>query len=314
MIPALAVAAAWAAAGAPPATGGGAATEQQRVAEIQAAFAAGDYDKAADAAENYLRMAKDQGTKTEATKVLAESTRKKGDWRAAPAAYDRLRDQFPKNSDNWVRYDAISEVLKGSPMGVYRPTGSVSPKAGADGAALATVADDKVLAEAVARLVTVRVARLKSRAATLARATTPQAVLATYQPMAEEARQLAVLAPDAPPDVGRELGSAAGAQLGRLGAQILAALQAKLDKYQPKMKAPWNLSNADRKDIQDTSANCRQMAESERQFQAEIARVRGKGDWADADRLRGESSARETQYSNLAQRYVVPPYTTIRTY
>jgi tetratricopeptide (TPR) repeat protein len=283
----------------------------QQVAEIQAHYAAGLYDKAIDAANAFLKTARDEGAKTEVLKVLADSIRKKGDWRNATAAYQRLRERYEKKSDDWVRHDGIYEICRASPNGLYQPPGSPPLKPPEGSAAPATLADDVALAQALTQLATFRSTRLKVVLPTIRRAATPQAVTAIYLPASEEARLLLVLSPDAPPEPGRELASVTGARLKDSGAQIIGALQAKLEKYKPKMDRPWSFTNVEKKDIQDTSAACKQMAESEKSFQASLLLVAGKGDWNEADGLRKDSVARQAQYTQLAAQYVVPQYSTI---
>jgi len=58
-----------------------------------------------------------------------EALRKKGDWRRAMGAYVSLRDRFEKGCDEYVTYDAMAEILRGSPSGVYQQgaTGAADP-------------------------------------------------------------------------------------------------------------------------------------------------------------------------------------------
>lgn len=306
--------------------------EQQQVADIQAMFDAGKFDQAADAAKAYLAGARDEKAKTDAIRIIAESLRKKGDWRQAPGAYARLRDRFEKNSDDYVRYDAIYEVLRASPTGVYQAGSGVSGgtpspnSAGAGDPASApatgpasttsgqvTLADDQALTEALRRLGTFRSNRLKSRVAMIRRGRTPQEVVSAFAPAAEEARQIFLLSQDVPPGPARELAVAAGARLQELAGQITAALRAKLEGFHKKKKFenPWSFTNIEKKEVQDTQSACKAMAEAEKTFQGCLFYVSGTGEWADGDRLRSESSARQSEYDQLAAQFVVPKYTSI---
>jgi tetratricopeptide (TPR) repeat protein len=283
--------------------------EGQKVAEIQAVLAAGEFDKAIEAANVFLRTARDETSKTEALRTLAEAYRKKGDWRQAAPAYQRLRDRFEKGSENWMKYDGIAEILRASPAGVYQPAGVTPAKAPAAPAAGGqTLSDDAALAEALTRLAGYRSSRLKTRVATITRATTPQLVVAAFAPVAEEARQVFVLSADAPPDGPREVCTAAGNRLQTLGTQIIASLKNKLDKLQPKM-VPYSgaITNQDKADIKSTQAACKELVEAESKFQQALMTAGGRGDWPDQDRLRKESADRRSSYEQLGNQFIIPP-------
>jgi hypothetical protein len=286
------------------------AEEARKVAEMQAALTAGEFDKAVEQANAYLKAARDESGKTEAVRVLAEALRKKGDWKQAPAAHLRLRERFEKNSEDWVRYDAIAEILRASPAGVYQPAGTPASKAAAPGSAPATLADDNALAEALARQASGRAGKLKTRIPGIVRATTPQLVMAAFAPVVEEAKMVFAVSADAPPDAAREVGAAAGNRLQSLGNQIIPALNAKLEKYQTKMNAPWSFTNQEKADIKNTQAACKEMASCENQFQQALFIMNGKGDWPDANRLRTESGDRGTSYEELGKKFYVPRYYT----
>jgi tetratricopeptide (TPR) repeat protein len=286
------------------------AEEARKVAEMQAALTAGEFDKAVEQANAYLKSTRDESGKTEALRVLAEALRKKGDWKQAPAAHLRLRERFEKNSEDWVRYDAIAEVLRASPAGVYQPAGGPAPKAAAPGATAATLADDNALTEALARLAGGRAGKLKARIPAILRAATPQLVMAAFTPVLEETKMVFAVSADAPPDAAREVGAAAGKRLQALGTQIIPVLNAKAEKYQPKMNAPWSFTNQEKADIKSTQAACKEMTDCEKQFQQALFIMTGKGDWPDADRLRKESADRGTSYEELSNKFYVPRYTT----
>ncbi|MCX5656418.1 MAG: hypothetical protein NTY65_17415 [Planctomycetota bacterium] len=287
---------------APPAIGN--IEEGQKVAEIQAVLAAGEFDKAIEAANTLLKTARDDGAKTEAIRILAEAYRKKGDWRQAAAAYQRLRERFEKGTDDWAKYDGIAEILRSSPAGVYQPPGTPvkAPVAGGP-----TLADDNVLNEALTRLATARGARLKARVATIIRGTTPQQVVAAFLPVAEDARQVIGLSPDAPADGPHEVCTATGNRLQALGTQIIASLKAKLDKLQPKM-TPYSgsVTNQDKAEITNAKTACKEMAEAESKFQQALMTMAGKGAWPDQSRLKKESSERRASYVQLSNEFVVP--------
>jgi len=284
------------------------AEEARKVAEMQAALTAGEFDKAVEQANAYLKSTRDESGKTEALRILADALRKKGDWKQAPAAHLRLRERFEKNSEDWIKYDAIAEVLRASPAGVYQPAGGPAPKAAAPGATAATLADDNALTEALARLAGGRAGKLKARIPAILRAATPQLVMAAFTPVLEETKMVFAVSADAPPDAAREVGAAAGKRLQALGTQIIPVLNAKAEKYQPKMNAPWSFTNQEKADIKSTQAACKEMTDCEKQFQQALFIMTGKGDWPDADRLRKESADRGTSYEELSNKFYVPRY------
>jgi len=280
--------------------------EGQKVAEIQAVLAAGECDKAIEAANTFMKTARDEGARTETLRVLAEAYRKKGDWRQAPPAYQRLRERFDKNSDEYARYDAIAEILRYAPAGVYQPVGAAPVKPPAGGAQ--TLTDDAVLAEALTRLAGSRGSRMKSRIATVTRGSTPQLVVAAFAPLAEEARQIYSLSADAPTDGPREVAAAVGNRLQALSAPVIASLKSKLDRLQPKM-VPYSatITNLDKTEIRTIQAACKELVEAERKFQEGLLLTGGKGDWPDQETLRKESAERLANYEQLSKQFIIPP-------
>jgi tetratricopeptide (TPR) repeat protein len=289
---------------APPAPAIGNIEEGQKVAEIQAVLAVGEFDKAIEAANTFLKTARDDSVKTEATRIVAEAYRKKGEWRQAAVAYQRLRERFDKSTDDWAKYDGIAEILRSSPTGVYQPPGTPAKAPAAGGP---TLADDNVLAEALTRLAAGRGARMKARVATITRGTTPQQVVAAFLPVADDARQIFGLSPDAPADGPHDVCTATGNRLQALGTQIIASLKAKLDQLQPKM-TPYSgsITNQDKAEIRNAQAACKEMAEAESKFQQALTTMASKGAWADLTRLRKESSERRASYEQLGKEFVVP--------
>lgn len=289
--------------------------ETQRVAEIQAQMMAGNVDDALKAAKEFLKTTKDEAAKTEAMRVVAEGSRKKGDWRGAMVAYRVLADRFDKASDDCVRFGAIADVLGISPTGVYKATAGTPPKAGTDTETPAkeprTLSDDAALEEALASLASLRIAKLKSRCGAVRSKRTPQEVMQVFGPLAEEARQVFLLGPETPPADSREMGTMAGQRMGQLGTQAQGLLRTKLQKYQPKFNNPWSFSNVDKKDIQQAHKACKEMADAEKAFQTALAQVTGPGEWPEGDGLRVESTERSAAYLQLAEEYIVPAYRTI---
>jgi len=273
----------------------------QKVAEMQAVFTAGEFDKAIEAGNTFLKAAHDEASKTEAFRIIAEAYRKKGDWRQAAPAYQRLRERYEKSSADWMRCDAVAEIMRNSVNGVYQPAGAPAAKAPAAGQ---TLADDAVLAEAVTRLAGFRMLRMKSRIANITRAATPQLVVAAFEPVAEEAKQIYSLSADAPPEGPREVCVATGNRLQTLGTQMIAALKVKHEKFQLRLAYPYYMSDVDRNDVKNTQNACKEMAEGENKFQQALSAMAGKGEWADQARLQKESSERRASYEQLAKEFL----------
>jgi len=282
--------------------------ELRKATEVQELFKAGRYDQAIEAGNKFLATSKDKYAMALALQAMAESMRKKGDWLLAQGAYQRLRGLYEKGSSDWVRSDAIAEVLKSSKGGVYLAPGAPTPAPGAPEAAR-VLSDDAALAEALTRLAGYRFKGFKSRLPTLRHAKTPQEVLAVVKPMSEDAERIFNLAKDVSPEAPREIGTAAANRLKEVAAQIVPALKAKITGYKPKMDSPWAFTNVEKQDIQNVNTLCKQMAESEKGFQDCLTGLAGPGDWADAERLKTESTQRQAEYEQLAEQFVVPPYT-----
>jgi hypothetical protein len=279
--------------------------DQQRIGDIRGYYAAGDFDKALDIAKAFLTGVRDEAAKTEALRITADCLRKKGQWAPAATAYIKVRERYDKASDDYLKLESIAEVMKCSPNGVYAPGGALAPKAEA-GSPPKTVADDAVLNDALVRVAMARAKALKSKMSPVQRVRTPQEVMVIFKPLAEQARQLMVIAPAVPPDAPRELATLAGAKMADLGKQIIASLDAKYTRYQPKKTAPGSITVQDKKDVEATCAACKQMAEAEKAFQESLFLVTGGSQWPDGDRMRTESAERGTTYEKYANDFTVP--------
>lgn len=282
--------------------------DSQRVAEVQAKALAGDLDGAIADARTMVGKTRDTSAKADVMRILADCLRKKGDWKAASGAYTSLRDCCEKDSDDYVRHDAVAEVLRTSANGVYAPAGT-KPTAGDDGKPK-TLADDAELEAALARLAACRAARLKTQAGIIRRGRSPQEVAKAFVAAAEEARRVFLLGPETAADDAHALGTTAGQRLQEISLQVQPALRTKLEKWQAKFDRPWSFTNQEKKDIQQSNALCKEMAEAEKQFQESLFYVSGSAVWDEATSLRTDSSARKTAYEQLAEQFIVPKYTT----
>lgn len=287
--------------------------DASRLPEIQAQMLAGDYDAAIKAAKAAAAATQEKETKAEAMRVIADAYRKKCDWRQAAASYQGLRDCYDKGSDDYIKAEAVADVLKASPKGVYGTAASgTNPPQGGDAIQAAgkprTLDDDQALAEALARLASFRATRLKSLCTQLRRKRTPQEIASAFSAAAEQARAIFLLGPEVKPDDARELGRTAGQRLQEVGAAVQVALQAKLAKYTLKFNNPWSLTNVEKKDIVNSSQACKDMAAAEKQYQECLFYVSGSSEWSDADALRASSSERCAAYEQLADQLQIPEY------
>lgn len=276
----------------------------QKVAGIETLFSAARYDEAIDAAKAYLRAAQDDGLKAEATRLVAESLRKKGDWKRAMGAYVGLRDRFEKGSDEYVTYDAMAEILRASPSGVYQQ-GATGAADRATSETPRTLDADDAVREAMARLAATRAEKLKPRIAALRRARAAEDLMKAFVPLAEELRQLRVLAPGQGPDLERAAAQTAAMRMAEISGQALASLKAKQAEFKASTDAR-RLTAAQKRDILLCKAMCDDMAKAEDTLLAGMARMPGTADWPEGDQLRTETAERRDAFQKLAKGFVVP--------
>jgi hypothetical protein len=346
----LGVLAAWAAAA--PAPGGATKSsapvaaptnteEQRRADEIAGLLTDGKLNEARAAAEALLKSGtKDDVALTKAQKVLAEALRKKGEWRLAASAYGKLRERYEKASDDYIRNDAIADLLRATPNGIYPPTTGTAPAATATASAAGgtptstatatsatastasgtaaadpppgkTLADDAVLAEALAKVGALKTIKIKQTTAAVKRAGTPQQTLTALAPAAAATHEMFVLGPNLPADAPHEAGAAAAARLEALGKAILGQYESKMDTYRPQFRTPWNMTNTQRDDVNNASKTCKDLMNVETTFQQQLPLLAGSQGWPDQERFITESKERAANYNKLSQQFVVPKYTTI---
>jgi len=285
-------------------------TASAEVARIQAVLLAGEHDRALEEAQALYAKASDKEVKTEAMRIMAEALRKQGKWSEAGTAYARLAKRFEKKSDAYIQYDAIAQILRVSPNGFYLPARKSSGAAGEEPATLdgrsdgQALDDDAVLAEALACLADTRALKLKRRVVLVKRARTPKDVLAAFAPLAEAYRQVRLLAPDRPTDDEQKAAQAAAAQLEKLARPNVSSLRAKLQQYESKMKSPWNVTNAEKKDIAKWTARCQQLAETESAFHELLGKMGGPEGWSGRADLIRDSNRRCRTYEKLAEGFV----------
>jgi hypothetical protein len=296
-----------------------AADERQKLLDAGALMIQGKYDEAIEGAKGLIRTAKEDTTRTDAARVIAESLRKKGEWRAAAAAYLKLRDRYEKGSDNYVKNEAVSEILTASPAGVYPPLEAAAAKATPAGepaststAAAATtpakpvtLADDDYLAQAIACLATARIEKLKLRVSSIKKARTPQEAEAAFAALVEDIRQVRALTGSASSagDPEQSVAQAAGERLADLSKQVVTTLNAKLTAFQGAIKTH-SLTLTQRKEMESYKAACTELAKNETSFQTTAGKLTG---IADASQLCTDSAQRAAEYAKLVRSFEPPP-------
>ncbi|MBM4019416.1 MAG: hypothetical protein FJ288_14025 [Planctomycetes bacterium] len=273
------------------------ADDRQKTADAEGLFDAGKYDEAIEAARVLQRGAKDEAARTDATRLVAEALRRKGDWKAASAAYLKLRDRFEKGSDDYARYDAVSEVLRASPSGVYAPTAAA--------AGGKTLADDQVLADALVRVAEARIEKLKGRIPALKRARTPQEVVALFTALAEEFRQARAVAPMVSPEAEQQAAQAAAERLVELNKPILTGLTAKQTEFQTAITTR-RLTANQRKEMETCKTACNELEKNEDAFLAALDNVGGAAGWAAGSQARSASTERKSAYTRMAPTFTPP--------
>jgi len=277
----------------------------QATAPIEALMSAGEYDKAIGEAKSLQNSSPDESVKTEAQRLMADALRKKGQWKDATVAYGRVRDRYTKSSDDYLKYQTITEILRTSPTGTYRAV--VPDTTGGDPP---TLADDAHLTEALRRQAELLVKKVLLRASVLRRARTPREIVTLFADVVEGFRQALVLDPNVAAKDVRETAQMAGTRLQGLADTMVPQLRVKAVKIREKRQRPWSYSNVEKEDIQKCSALVKECASVEGQFQGLLGKVGGSGEWAEGDAIRSQSSDRAATYQSLDGDFVVLPYDT----
>jgi len=277
------------------------ADDVQRLADLDAELTAGHYEKAAAEAKAILGEASDADAIVEARRILAESLRKQGNWRAASGAYIALSRACPEGSEDRVRYEAIGEVLRTTNReGIYGPAVANGEKR--------KLSDDEALEEALATWAEFQCKQFKSFCSRLRRARSPADVVKIVRPAAEDARVIFLVAPDTPADGPRRVAQAANAKLDRLCKAARGALERKLHKYEYKMENPWAFTNVEKRDLENTRNLCNQMSSAEQVFLESLTELAGPGTWPEAGAIRAASADRRATYNELAGEFEVPEW------
>jgi len=279
------------------------AREQEQLREIESAYGAGKYDGAIDAAKTFLRNAKDSNLTAEAARIVADSLRKKKDWKRACSAYIMLRDRFKKGSDAYVGYHAMADILRASPAGVYgvavTADGEPDPNPGP------TLDDDTAVSKAMARLAAARAEKLKVHIRLIKGARTAQEVIQRFAPLTVEFRQLRVLWPDMPPDLERQTVQAAAMRMARIGAGVVATLKSKQAAFEAAEKSK-RLTSSLRKEMVRCQGVCNEMAEAEGSLAAGMDLLAGMAGWSEGRQLKADCVTRRETYQTLVEEFEPP--------
>jgi len=286
------------------------ADELLKVADIEAKISAGKFDEVIEAGGSFVRKARSEKARTECNRLVAVALRKKQDWRLAMGAYLRLRDCYPKGSDEYIRYNAMGDILRASPAGVYLP--SAGPQAEGTTATTSTsrnLSDDAVMDEALAQQGAKRLEKLKPRVQPIRRGRSAQEVIRLYASLVEELHQARVLWPEMPPDLERDASQAAGQRLAELNKQAIAAMTAKSAGFQEAITAR-RLGSGQRREMEKCQQMCTELAKTEQAFPATMARLPSTADWTEGDKLQADSAERAKSLEELAKALTPPPQNT----
>jgi hypothetical protein len=275
---------------------------QARVQAIRADLEAGKFPEAAAAARAFIGGTRDEQAKTEAIQVLATALRKQGEWRLAAKAYADLRDRYEKGSSAYVRNEATAEVLQASPKGVYPPLASSHTGDAAPG----TLADDKVLEEALVRVGETRAEKMKAAAVDLKKAASSKEIAARFADIIAGLKDARYLKSDIPVTQDREAAEAAGAALDRVEKDVVAKLRPKVAELEQTITARHAVDTAQRKQMTDYQNVLGQVTAAEESFRETLGKVpkeswAGGAAWLGLGVGSGKRSAECTQLTNTCR-------------
>lgn len=285
---------------APPKRRGPSPEEQRALKEIETAFSGGDYDKAITLAKDFVRSAESEPLKTEAARIVAKSQRKKKEWDLAQGAYLSLRNRFEKGSDEFVRSEAVAEILRASRDGVYYPLVQ-SGKAEDAG----TLDDDAVLEKALACLAKNRAKRVQLRLPRLRRARSVEELVQRFLGVADEIAQLQGIWPEMSPSLARAAVQTAAMQLGPMSEKTIVALRDKSSQVQAVLQQR-GLNSSRQSEMLRYKAMAEKMAAGEQAFLDAMGNLDGTRDWPEGQTLRDEAEKRRAEYQKLATELTPP--------
>jgi len=274
---------------------------RERVQALRTDLDAGKFQEAAAAARAFIGGTRDDQARTEAMEILAVALRKQGDWRPAAKAYADLKERYEKGSAACVRAEATAEVLLASPKGVYLPGSAFS-----GGAAAGTLADDKVLEEALGRVGEARAEKLKVAAADLKKAVSSKEIAAKFAEIIAALQSVRYLKADLPTTQDREAAEAAGAALDRVEKDVVAKLKPKIAELEQTITARHTVSAAQRKQLADYQDGLGQISAAEESFRATLGKVpkeswAGGAAWVGLGAGSGKRSGECTQLTNTCR-------------
>jgi len=278
--------------------------EQKTVATIREAVEAAKYDEAIDLAKDFVRNAKTESLKTEATHLVAQAQRKKKNWDLAQAAYMSLRGRHEKGSEPYIRTSAIIEILRASRDGLYFPLVAANGGTAEDPgpAASKTLDKDEVVEEAMACLAKNETERLRVRVPRISGARTVPDLLSRFLPVAEELHRLRVIWPDLNPSLEREAVQMTAMRLQALSRQILASMKDRETAFKNQRR----INTSQRRDMLRCRQTCEQMATAEDSFLKAVAQLGGTAGWAEGQKLCEDGAKRRDAFAELARTFGPP--------
>ena len=269
------------------------------VQAMKASLEAGKYPETIAAARAYLVGVRDEFARNEAMRVLATALRKQGEWQAATKVYGDLKDRFEKGSAEFIEYEATAEVLAASPKGIYGPVAKLTP-GGANDPPL-TLADDRVLKDALAVIGRTRAEKLRVRLAAMRKSTSAPEIVAILAEVIEGYKAVRVLAPDFAAGAESDAADAANQALDRLEREGSANLRDKTNELEQTIAARHTIDNTQHKMLTDYQDICTKMAEAEQAFQDTLGKVPALAA-ADMARLKAASVRRAMTYRQLGRK------------
>jgi len=269
--------------------------EQETANRIGAAVAEGRYDEAIDLAKASIRTIQNEPLKTHITLLVAQAQRKKKDWNRAATAYLTVRDRFAKGSEEYIRYNAVADVLRAAKGGVYMPLAEAHA-----GDTSKTVDDDAVLAEALAVMARKEAERLPLRLRGLSSARTVDDLMQRWVPVAEDLRRLRVLWPDLSASHERSAIQALAMRLADLSQKTIAVLRSKQAEFEAMQKSRARNTQVEAAMLQHKSV-CEKMIAAEKALTTAMDALPGAADWPEGQKLREDSVGRQVTYTEMAE-------------
>ncbi|HUU91980.1 MAG TPA: hypothetical protein VM238_12315 [Phycisphaerae bacterium] len=275
------------------------ASIDERLDAVRASLDGGKYKEAAAGARTVLRGARDEKTKSDATRILAVALRKDGLWRPAAKAYEDLQACCDEGSGPYVRSGATAEILEASPKGIYEPLAKQAGRTPGE-TGVGALADDDVLNAALAVLGTQRAEKLKGRVAQMKKARLAKDVAAIFARIAKGYREARILNPNLPADGAQNAAKAAALNLERVERDVMTPVRETLDGISKNVASRRTLTSAEQKQVAECEQFCVEAAEAEEAFRTNLKVAAGER-WPEALALGAASLRRGLQYGRMVR-------------